>query len=78
MIIIIFQTDNTGKSTRRPNRPGWAGRAGQALGWPPGWPAGRPPMKIFKNNLKMKESGPGTFIFEKSAKNYARDFNESF
>ena len=40
--------------------------------------SGRPPMKILKNDLKMKDSGPGTFIFEKSAKNYVQGFNESF
>ena len=35
-------------------------------------------MKIIKNDLKIKDSGPGTFIFEKSAKNYVQRFNESF
>ena len=35
-------------------------------------------MKILKSDLKMKDSGPGTFIFEKSAKNYVQGFNESF
>ena len=44
----------------------------------PAGPAGRPAMKILKNDLKMKDSGPGTFIFEKSAKNNVRGFNESF
>ena len=45
----------------------WAGPAG---------PAG--PMKILKNIFKMKDSRPGTFIFEKSTKNYVWGFNESF
>ena len=35
-------------------------------------------MKIIKNDINMEDSGPGTFIFENSAKNYVRGFNESF
>ena len=44
------------------------------LGRPASWPA----MKILKNDFKMKDSGPRTFISEKSKKNYVRGFNESF
>ena len=40
-----------------------------------GRPAG---MKILKNRVKAKESDPGTFIFEKSVKNYVWGFNDSF
>ena len=61
--------------------PGWASQAGQAgrlADGRAGRPAGRPAMKILKSDLKMKDSGPGTFIFEKSAKNYVQGFNESF
>ena len=35
-------------------------------------------MKILKKNLKIKDSGPRTFMFEKNAKNYVWGFNESF
>ena len=51
-----------------------------SVGWPgrPGGPAGPEAMKILQNDFKIKDSGPRTFIFEKSAKNYVRGFNESF
>ena len=41
-------------------------------------PAGLAGMKILKNCVKIKESSPGTVIFEKSVKNYVRGLNESF
>ena len=62
----------------QPGQPGWpAGQAGRSARRP-GQPAGQPALKILKNDVQMKDSRPGTFIFEKGAKNYVRGFNASF